>query len=167
MLDPCTGSCCHYSLLLWKTANPVHLKRTNFQLKASYPAFRCCQSQIHTVCILQFVHEVANTVDPWLATERCNMSVLLLFFMTSMVVAATFLMFCHSVSYFPVCSSIMILLLKKLVWKVMVPCFFPLLLTESCLGYSGDSHPWFKWCSAGSGERLEQGGARSKFQQIF
>lgn len=80
---------------------------------------------IPTVCILLFVHEVANTVDPWLATERYNMSVLLTFFTTSMVVAATFLMFCNkSVLYLPAHSRIMISLLKRLVKKLMTPSFF-------------------------------------------
>lgn len=80
---------------------------------------------IPTVCILLFVHEVANTVDPWLATERCNMSELLIFFTISMVVAAAFLIFCNKgVFYLPVCTSIMISLLKKLVKKVMIPSFF-------------------------------------------
>lgn len=79
---------------------------------------------IPTVCILLFVHEVAYTVDPWLATETYNMSVADIF-MISMVVAATFLMFCNKgVLYLPVCTSIMISLLKKLVKKVMIPSFF-------------------------------------------
>lgn len=80
---------------------------------------------IPRVCILLFVREVANAVDPWLATERYNMSVLLIFFTINMVVAATFLMFCNkSVLYLSVHSSTMISLLKTLVKKVMIPSFF-------------------------------------------
>lgn len=102
MLDPSTCSCNQYSVPLWKTTNPFHLNRTNFHLEAFYSHFQLLLAMnIPTVCILLFVHGVANTVDPWLATERYNMSVLLIFFTVSMVVAATFLMFYNkSVLYF-------------------------------------------------------------------
>lgn len=115
VLDTSTGGGSQYSVLLWKTANPFIWTEHIFIWK---PLILLPDGASHeyTFCTLQFVHEVANTDDPWLATERYNMSVLLIFFMTSMLIAATFLMFCsESVLYLPGCGSIMISLLKKLV----------------------------------------------------
>lgn len=114
ILDLSTHSCSQYSQLLWKTTNPVQLNRTNAHLKAPNHSFSCCQSWINTACILHFVHEVANTVDHCLIIQR-YMSTLLLFFMISMVVTATLLMFCSKcVLHLPVWSSIK---LWFLVWK--------------------------------------------------
>lgn len=47
------------------------------------------------------------------------------------------------------------------------PFLFHLLLARFWLSYSGSYCPWFKWCMVGNSEELEQGGARSTFQQTL